>query len=36
MRTEIDVLVMEDLILYKHEQPPLEEKVDWRELFDLD
>jgi carbamoyltransferase len=36
MRTEIDVLVMEDLILHKHEQPPLEEKVDWRELFDLD
>lgn len=36
MRTEIDVLILEDLILYKQEQPPLKEDVDWRELFELD
>jgi carbamoyltransferase len=36
MRTEMDVLVLEDLILYKHEQPALEEDEDWRTLFALD
>jgi carbamoyltransferase len=36
MRTEMDMLVLEDCILYKHEQPPLDEDVDWRELYDLD
>ncbi len=36
MRTEMDVLVMQDLILYKEEQPELEEDEDWRELFELD
>ena len=36
MRTEMDVLVLEDFVLYKQEQPLLEEKVDWRQLYDLD
>lgn len=36
MRTGIDALVMEDFILYKHEQPPLTEDVDWRKEFELD
>ena len=36
MRTEIDVLVMEDCILYKDEQPPWNEKGDWRRELDLD
>jgi carbamoyltransferase len=36
MRTEMDVLVLEDLVLYKEEQPPLEGDEDWRELYDLD
>ncbi|MGB3562831.1 MAG: carbamoyltransferase [Thermoanaerobaculia bacterium] len=36
MRTEMDVLVLEDFVLYKEEQPLLEEKVDWRQLYDLD
>lgn len=36
MRTGIDALVMEDFILYKHEQPPLKEDVDWRKEFELD
>lgn len=36
MRTEMDVLVLENMILYKTEQPPLDEQVDWRTLYDLD
>jgi carbamoyltransferase len=36
MRTEMDVLVLEDFVLYKQEQPLLEEKIDWRQLYDLD
>jgi carbamoyltransferase len=36
MRTEMDVLVLENCILYKEEQPPLEDKVDWRQLYELD
>ena len=36
MRTEIDVLVMEDCILLKPEQPKLEEKEDWRNTYELD
>jgi len=36
MRTEMDVLVLENLVLYKEEQPPLEGDQDWRELYELD
>jgi carbamoyltransferase len=36
MRTEMDVLVIEDCILYKEEQPPWEEKGDWRSELELD
>lgn len=36
MRTEMDVLVMEDSILYKNEQPPWQEKADWRNGLELD
>ena len=36
MRTEMDVLVMEDVILFKNEQPALEEDKDWRTLYELD
>jgi len=36
MRTEMDVLVLEDLVLYKEEQPPLEGDEDWRERYELD
>jgi len=36
MRTEMDVLVLEDCVLYKEEQPPLVEKGDWRDLYELD
>ncbi len=36
MRTEMDVLVMEDCILLKEEQPLWEEKEDWRSELELD
>ncbi len=36
MRTEMDVLVLEDCVLYKEEQPQLSEEGDWRDLYDLD
>lgn len=36
MRTEMDVLVLEDLVLYKTEQPALKEEADWRTEFALD
>jgi len=36
MRTEMDVLVMEDCILFKDEQPPWEEKGNWRSELELD
>lgn len=36
MRTDMDVLVMENLILYKEEQPEFVEDEDWREKYALD
>ena len=36
MRTEMDVLVMENCLLFKEEQPPWEEKTDWRNELELD
>jgi carbamoyltransferase len=36
MRTEMDVLVMEDFILYKNEQPVWKEGEGWRDELDLD
>jgi carbamoyltransferase len=36
MRTEMDVLVMEDCILFKEEQPPWEESEKWRDELELD
>ena len=36
MRTEMDVLVMEDYMLFKEEQPTWEESEDWREDLELD
>jgi carbamoyltransferase len=35
MRTEMDILVMEDCILFKEEQPAWEEE-DWRSELELD
>ncbi|MFQ5583133.1 MAG: carbamoyltransferase [Calditrichia bacterium] len=36
MRTEMDVLVLENYILFKEEQPPLKEEKDWRKIYELD
>lgn len=36
MRTEMDCLVLENIILHKHEQPLWEEKQDWQNEFELD
>jgi len=36
MRTEMDVLVLEDHILWKDEQPEWPESDDWRDEFVLD
>ena len=36
MRTEMDVLVLEDCILYKKNQPILKDKKDWRNDYELD
>jgi carbamoyltransferase len=36
MRTEMDILVLENCILYKTEQKPLEGDTDWKKEFELD
>jgi carbamoyltransferase len=36
MRTEMDVLVLEDVILWRHEQPPMPDDDDWRSTYELD
>ena len=36
MRTGIDVLVLNKFILYKNQQPPWEETVNWKQEFGLD
>jgi len=36
MRTEMDVLVIEDFILFKEQQPVWEERLDWRNELELD
>ena len=36
MRTEMDVLVLENCLLYKTDQKPLEGDTDWKNEFELD
>lgn len=36
MRTEMDMLVIGNCILYKEEQPEFHDDVDWREVYELD
>jgi len=36
MRTNMDVLVLDRFYMVKEDQAPLEEDVDWRDLFELD
>ena len=36
MRTEMDVLVIDNLILYKEKQPNFKDKGNWQKEFELD
>jgi carbamoyltransferase len=36
MRTEMEVLVLEDCVLFKEGQPELTEEKDWRKVYELD
>ena len=36
MRTNIDLLVLEDCFLWKEEQPEFKDSEDWRGIYDLD
>jgi len=36
MRTEMDMLVLEDCVLYKKDQPPFEDDESWRDRYELD
>ncbi|QOY54261.1 carbamoyltransferase [Candidatus Sulfurimonas marisnigri] len=36
MRTEMDVLVIDDFVLYKEKQPKYEDKRNWQDEFELD
>jgi hypothetical protein len=36
MRSEMEVLVVEDCILFRNEQPPWQESTDWRDALELD
>jgi carbamoyltransferase len=36
MRTEMDVLVIENYVLRKEDQKPLEGDSDWKKEFELD
>jgi carbamoyltransferase len=36
MRTGMDLLVLEDVVLWRREQPPLADDEDWRKTYELD
>src|SRR6202008_4448810 len=36
MRTDIDVLMLEDYVLYKEDQPKFEENENWQQKYELD
>lgn len=36
MRTDIDILVLEDYVLFKEEQPNFEDKENWQTKYELD
>ncbi len=36
MRTEMDVLTIEDFVLYKEDQPDFSDKEDWQKTYELD
>jgi carbamoyltransferase len=36
MRTNIDILVLENYVLYKEEQTPLPDDENWKLVYELD
>ena len=36
MRTEMELLVMEDVLVWRNEQPPTQDNEDWRTSYELD
>ena len=36
MRTEMDILVIDNYVLYKENQPNFQDKGNWQEEFELD
>jgi len=36
MRTNMDALVMDRFVLYKENQPPLRDDIEWQKVFELD
>jgi carbamoyltransferase len=36
MRTEMDLLVLEDVVLWRRDQPPMPDDEDWRNTYELD
>lgn len=36
MRTQMDILVLGNMILYKNEQPEFHDAINWRETYELD
>jgi carbamoyltransferase len=36
MRTEMDLLVLEDVLVWRHAQPPAQDHEDWRASYELD
>ncbi len=36
MRTDMDVLAMENMLYFKEDQPALREQGDWRKQYELD
>jgi carbamoyltransferase len=36
MRTDMDILIIENYLLFKNEQPEFSEKINWKEKFKLD
>ncbi len=36
MRTEMDLLVLEDMLVWRKDQPPSEDQENWKDLYELD
>jgi carbamoyltransferase len=36
MRTDIDLLVLDEMLLWKADQPPMDVNQDWKKEYELD